>query len=99
MAKKASKKKAVKRASSRRSPTAARSEPERPDDRLDESQDLDDRLEEPERPVEPELGIRCRSCGCRHMPVFSTRRRPNQIIRIRVCRFCGKRNLTREKLG
>jgi hypothetical protein len=44
-------------------------------------------------------GILCRGCGGSHMSVSYTRPRRNQIMRVRVCRFCGKRHITREKPG
>lgn len=44
-------------------------------------------------------GIECRKCGCAHMPVQATRRKRGYVLRIRVCRNCGKRHLSRERLG
>jgi len=45
-----------------------------------------------------ENGLRCRSCGCRHLPVLETRKRPGgRIVRRRICRHCGRRMLTYER--
>lgn len=44
-------------------------------------------------------GIMCRKCGCRHVPVVATRRRRGQVVRKRVCRHCGHKMVTREKMG
>jgi transcription elongation factor Elf1 len=42
-------------------------------------------------------GIECLRCGCRHFWVVYTRPRNNVIVRLRECRHCGKRLLTREQ--
>jgi len=42
------------------------------------------------------LGLRCRACGCPHLPVLYTRRKPGHILRVRRCRHCGRRMITRE---
>lgn len=44
-------------------------------------------------------GLECRRCGCRHLYVVETRKRSGQIMRIRRCRHCGQRLITREKAG
>jgi len=37
------------------------------------------------------LGGACRHCGCRHLPVYYTRSRPDGVImRRRQCRNCGR---------
>ena len=41
-------------------------------------------------------GLVCRQCGCRHFEVLYTRRRPDSVKRVRQCRSCGKRLVTRE---
>lgn len=48
---------------------------------------------------QPEIGLQCRSCGCRHLPVQATRQDAKRIIRYRICRFCGRRHRTIERLG
>jgi len=45
----------------------------------------------------PEGGLVCRKCGCRHFDVIYTRRKPNHILRLRECQYCGKRITTRER--
>lgn len=47
--------------------------------------------------AEPVAGPECRTCGCRHLPVHATRRHGSCIVRIRYCRNCGARLVTREK--
>ena len=44
-------------------------------------------------------GLECRACGCRHFEVLYTRPRPGGIMRVRRCRHCGKRLMTRERAG
>ena len=45
-------------------------------------------------------GVRCPVCNCAHLPVHYTRKRRNNIImRVRICRHCGKRITTYEKAG
>lgn len=46
-----------------------------------------------------QTGLACPRCACRHMRVVYTRPRASQIIRVRECRHCGKRVLTRERAG
>ncbi len=46
-----------------------------------------------------EAGLICPKCGCRHLFVVYTRPRAGHILRLRSCRHCGKRLLTRERLG
>ena len=41
-------------------------------------------------------GLVCRQCGCHHFEVLYTRQRPGSIVRVRRCRHCGKRMVTRE---
>ena len=43
-------------------------------------------------------GLRCTQCGCAHLPVVYTRQRANLIVRVRVCRHCGKRTTTYERV-
>lgn len=44
-------------------------------------------------------GPQCRRCGCRHLPVHHTRRVRDMLVRVRYCRNCGTRMLTREREG
>jgi DNA-directed RNA polymerase subunit RPC12/RpoP len=42
-------------------------------------------------------GLECPKCGCRHLPVFYTRRvGGGRIMRSRECRHCGRRVVTYE---
>jgi len=41
-------------------------------------------------------GVACRKCGCCHLPVYYTRRQLGCIVRVRECRHCGRRLVTRE---
>lgn len=43
-------------------------------------------------------GFECRSCGCRHFHVVYTRPTERGITRVRACRYCGRRIVTRETL-
>jgi len=61
----------------------------------------------PDRPAKPltrdkttrdDLGLACPSCGCRHLPVWYTRQKPGYVLRVRLCRHCGRRLTTRERL-
>lgn len=49
-------------------------------------------------PPKRDLGLQCPKCGCRHLPVWYTRKRPGHILRVRRCRHCGRRVTTRERL-
>lgn len=42
-------------------------------------------------------GLACPKCGCRHLDVVYTRARPGCIVRLRECRYCGRRIPTREQ--
>ncbi len=42
-------------------------------------------------------GIVCPRCGCRHFRVVYTRRKPSVIMRLRECRHCGRRIVTKER--
>ena len=44
-------------------------------------------------------GLVCPKCGCRHLIVVYTRPRVRQILRVRACRHCGRRLVTRERLS
>ncbi|HUU70015.1 MAG TPA: hypothetical protein VM186_10855 [Planctomycetota bacterium] len=49
-------------------------------------------------PQEQSPGVVCRQCGCRHLPVYYTRSRPDGVImRRRQCRNCGKVMTTYER--
>jgi hypothetical protein len=52
-----------------------------------------------EAPREPPPGLECRGCGCHHFEVLYTRPRLGGIMRVRQCRYCGKRLVTRETPG
>lgn len=45
-----------------------------------------------------ELGIRCPKCGCRDLLTGNTIKQLGRIIRYRICRYCGKRIRTKEKI-
>ena len=50
------------------------------------------------RDVVDQFGLACSKCGCRDLRVYYTRpRRGGVIVRVRVCRHCGKRIVTREQ--
>lgn len=44
-------------------------------------------------------GLTCPRCGCRHLFVVYTRGKPGHILRVRECRHCGRRLVTRERAG
>jgi len=46
-----------------------------------------------------ELGLVCRHCGCRHFRVFYVRRRAGYIRRVRICRYCGQKLITSERVS
>jgi len=50
-----------------------------------------------EPPAEPDEGLVCRTCGCRHFWVLYVRPRPGQLVRRRECRNCGRRITTVEQ--
>ena len=52
------------------------------------------------RPAAAELprGLACIRCGCRHLPVVYTRPKAGHILRLRECRHCGRRIITRERV-
>jgi len=50
-------------------------------------------------PEQDQRGLVCRHCGCQHFEVLYTRQRPGSIMRVRRCRHCGKRLVTREAPG
>lgn len=52
---------------------------------------------DPVAPGEVEGGLECRACGCRHLPVYKTRRRGKTIVRYRQCRHCQKTMTTTER--
>jgi transcriptional regulator NrdR family protein len=49
-------------------------------------------------PAADKRGLECSKCGCRHFEVVYTRPKTAQIVRLRECRHCGKRVLTRERV-
>jgi len=48
-------------------------------------------------PAEPR-GLRCPQCGCGHLPVLYTRQQRDHVLRVRCCRDCGRRVVTRERV-
>lgn len=44
------------------------------------------------------VGLECRNCGCRHFYVVYTRPAERGITRVRACRHCGRRIVTRETI-
>ncbi|MBM4020278.1 MAG: hypothetical protein FJ288_18485 [Planctomycetes bacterium] len=44
-------------------------------------------------------GLVCRKCGCRHFYTIYTRAKPGCILRLKECRHCGQRMVTRERAG
>ncbi|MSR56789.1 MAG: hypothetical protein EXS05_03850 [Planctomycetaceae bacterium] len=46
----------------------------------------------------PQEGMRCRGCGCRHMPALFTRHHGNRTYRTRRCRSCGRLVRTQERV-
>lgn len=47
---------------------------------------------------EQPMGFECRNCGCRHFYVVYTRLAERGVTRVRACRHCGHRIVTREAL-
>ena len=45
----------------------------------------------------PQRGVICPRCGCRHSYVVYTRHRHGYTLRLRECRACGRRWVTRER--
>lgn len=45
-----------------------------------------------------QLGLRCPSCGCGHVPVYYTRQKRDKTVRVRICRACGRRFMTTERV-
>ncbi|MFW5832857.1 MAG: hypothetical protein ACOCYE_02015 [Pseudomonadota bacterium] len=43
--------------------------------------------------------LACPKCGCAHLPVRYTRHRDGYTQRVRECRHCQRRIITREKLA
>ena len=56
----------------------------------------DDMKSESQKPSD---GIECPRCGCRHLYVVYTRPRNKKILRVRECRYCGRRIKTYEQVG
>ncbi len=46
-----------------------------------------------------DLGLVCRKCGCRHFYTVYTRPKPGCVLRLKECRHCGHRMVTRERAG
>ena len=45
------------------------------------------------------VGLRCPKCGCRHLIVDTVRQQFDEAKRYRVCRNCGQRVRTFERIG
>ena len=45
------------------------------------------------------VGLRCPKCGCRHLTVETVRQQFDEAKRYRVCRNCGARVKTYERIG
>ena len=59
---------------------------------------MTDRADQPDGGGHEEQDLlECRKCGCRHLPVYYTRQRGRQIIRVRYCRNCGELKTTIER--
>lgn len=43
--------------------------------------------------------MRCRRCGCGHLPVSKTEHKHGSVYRYRKCRNCGWTTTTREKIA
>ena len=43
-------------------------------------------------------GIVCSRCGGRHFYTVYTRARASSILRLKQCRYCGRRVYTKEKI-
>jgi hypothetical protein len=44
-----------------------------------------------------DLGLVCGTCGCRHFLTVYTRPKRGHIQRLKECRHCGRRIVTRER--
>jgi hypothetical protein len=44
-----------------------------------------------------DLGLVCGTCRCRHFRTVYTRPRAGHIVRLKECRHCGRRMVTRER--
>ena len=44
-------------------------------------------------------GIRCPSCGCPEHRIYYTRQKADYILRVRVCRHCGRKFSTYEQIS
>jgi DNA-directed RNA polymerase subunit RPC12/RpoP len=45
------------------------------------------------------VGLRCPKCGCKHLVVETVRQQFDETKRYRVCRNCGMRIRTFERIG
>ena len=44
------------------------------------------------------VGLVCRHCVCRHFHALYTRRRNDEVVRLKRCRNCDRAITTREKM-
>ena len=56
-------------------------------------------LSEIQRNNSEAVGLRCPSCGCRHLVATTTVQQFDEAKRYRKCRHCGKRVRTFERIG
>ena len=54
---------------------------------------------EPQVTADSDAGIRCPDCACAHFTVWRTRPMPRGIRRERICRNCGRKVITTEKMA
>jgi hypothetical protein len=50
-----------------------------------------------EKVVPPPLGLVCRRCKCTRFRVYSVRKLPGEIVRVRKCRRCRRKLYTFER--
>lgn len=47
---------------------------------------------------QPGKGLECLGCGCHHFYTAWTRQHKNKTVRSKVCRHCGRKHTTIEKV-
>ncbi len=52
----------------------------------------------PEDDAEEQLGLECPKCGCCDFRAYYTRRQAKGIRRVKICRHCGRRITTTERI-
>lgn len=43
-------------------------------------------------------GLRCPNCNCADLRVYYTRQSTDRILRVRICRYCGRKITTYERI-